>query len=221
LQEVDELAEDQRLVAVGDEFAGEFGKGLHLGAGDAEFRAAQARVAGGAAQARQLREDVEAGLRFGRTLERGVDLARGLAAQGFVMRGFGASGATVRISSVRGGSSCSTSDLVRRRTKGPIRRLRTCCASRSRLRSIGPGEALVEAVDGAEQAGVGKTHDRPEVGQAVFDRRAGQRQAKIGVEFEHRLRALGGGVLDRLRFVGDQGMPGAPAKRSCASCSSV
>jgi hypothetical protein len=55
----------------------------------------------------------------------------------------------------------------------------------------------------------------------VFHRRPGQCQAKVGGEFEHRLRALGGGVLDRLRFIGDERVPGAPAKRSCASCSSV
>ena len=59
-EEVDELAEHQRLVAVRRQLGGELGERLHLGADDAELGADEARIARRAAQPGELREDVEA-----------------------------------------------------------------------------------------------------------------------------------------------------------------
>jgi BMFP domain-containing protein YqiC len=209
-------------VAAGDQFAGQFGKGLHLGAGDAEFRAAQARVAGGATQTGELREDVETRLRLRRRVERRVDLVRRLAAQGFVVRGFGGFrgdgqdqfGARRQVLQHFGLGS--PQDEGADQTLEDVLRLAVAVALDR------AGEAFVEAVDAAEQPGVGKAHDRPEVGEAVFDRRSGHRQAEVGREVEDRLRALGRRVLDRLRFIGDDGVPAcarrnvpAPAAARC------
>jgi hypothetical protein len=208
LQEVDKLTEHQRLVAVGDQFAREIGKSLHLGAGDGELRAAQTRVASGAAQSRQLREDVEVRLRFRRTLQCGVDCARGFAAQGFIVRGFGS------FRRDRQDQFGARRQFLQHFSLGPSQYEGTDQAFEDVLRLAvaatldGPGEAFVEAIDGAQQARIGKAHDRPQVAKPVFHRRPGQRQTKIGGEFEHRLRALGGGVLDRLRFIDDEGVPG-------------
>ena len=118
-QEIDELAEHQRLVTVRDELGGEIGERLHLGADDAELGADEPRVAGRAAQPRELREDVEPRLarRFGR--QRAVGVADRLA--GATPRSAPPrppTGATATSSSVRGGSSCSTCGLVRRSTNG-------------------------------------------------------------------------------------------------------
>ena len=154
--------------------------------------------------------------------QRCAGLAQRLAAQRLVVRGFGVVGFDAA-GSVRCAAAVrrSTWALVRRSMKGAIRRRSRCCASRSRSRSIGRGEALVEARQGAEQAGVAEAHDRPQFGQAVFDRRAGEREAEVRVQLEHRLRALGGGVLDGLGLVGDHGVPVRPAKRSAPAAAGV
>ena len=71
------------------------------------------------------------------------------------------------------------------------------------------GEALVELAGRAEQAGVDHVHDGPQVGQAVFHRRARQGEAKARGDAGHRARALGGGVLEGLRLVHHQRAPWA------------
>ena len=72
------------------------------------------------------------------------------------------------------------------------------------------GEALDEVgelLGRPEQARIDEVEDRPQVAEAVLDRRAGQRDAGIGLERLDRLGLLGRRVLDRLRLVDDGQAP--------------
>ena len=53
----------------------------------------------------------------------------------------------------------------------------------------------------AEVAGLDEIHDAPQIEQPVFQRRAGERQAVLGLELLDRLRDLRAGILDELRLV--------------------
>ena len=53
----------------------------------------------------------------------------------------------------------------------------------------------------ADETGVGEVEDRPQVADAVLDRRAGQRQPCAGGDPAQRLRGFARRVLDRLRLV--------------------
>ena len=53
----------------------------------------------------------------------------------------------------------------------------------------------------AEIAGLDEIHDAPQIQQPVFQRRAGERQAVLGLELLDRLRDLRAGILDELRLV--------------------
>ena len=64
-----------------------------------------------------------------------------------------------------------------------------------------------ERLAGAEQAGVDEVEDRPEIAEAVLDRRAGERDARPRVDLLGGARLLGAGVLDRLRLVEDGESP--------------
>ena len=64
-------------------------------------------------------------------------------------------------------------------------------------RLVGLGELLLVA----EVAGLDEIDDAPQVEQAVLQRRAGQRQAVLGLQLLDRLRHLRAGVLDELRLV--------------------
>ena len=55
--------------------------------------------------------------------------------------------------------------------------------------------------------GVDGVEDRPQVGQPVLDRRAGEGELLAGGQGAHGLGRVGGGVLDQLRLVGDDGRP--------------
>ena len=53
----------------------------------------------------------------------------------------------------------------------------------------------------AEVAGLDEIHDAPQIEQPVFQRRAGERQAVLGLQLLDRLRDLRAGILDELRLV--------------------
>ena len=53
----------------------------------------------------------------------------------------------------------------------------------------------------AEVTGLDEIHDAPQIEQPVFQRRAGQRQAVLGLQLLDRLGDLRAGVLDELRLV--------------------
>ena len=53
----------------------------------------------------------------------------------------------------------------------------------------------------AEITGLDEINDAPQIEQPIFQRRAGQRKAMLGLQLLHRLRDLRAGVLDELRFV--------------------
>ena len=61
----------------------------------------------------------------------------------------------------------------------------------------------------ADEAGVGEVEDRPQVAEAVLDRRAGEREAAAGRDAAQLLRGLVGRVLDGLRLVEDDAVPRA------------
>ena len=72
----------------------------------------------------------------------------------------------------------------------------------------GQPEVLAECLARLQVTGVEEMHDRPQLRQAVFHRRAGQGQAKIGRKLAHRLRLLGRWVLDVLGLIQDHAQPG-------------
>ena len=86
-----------------------------------------------------------------------------------------------------------------------------------RVRVLRPvGEALDEGrelLGRAQQAGIDEVEDRPQVAEPVLDRRAGERDARVGLERLDGLGLLGRRILDRLGLVED-GQP--PARRSRA-----
>ena len=67
-------------------------------------------------------------------------------------------------------------------------------------RLVGLGEMLLVA----EVAGLDEIHDAPQIEQAVLQRRAGERQAVLGLQLLDRLGDLRAGVLDELRLVQDR-----------------
>jgi len=76
----------------------------------------------------------------------------------------------------------------------------------------GGGIALAELPAAAQQARVEQVHDRPQVGEPVFHRGAGERQLEARRQRGHGLDAFGGGVFQRLRFVQHQRGPFACGK---------
>ena len=55
----------------------------------------------------------------------------------------------------------------------------------------------------AQESGVGKVEDRPQVGKTVLHRRAGERDARLRVQLLHLARLLRTRILDRLGFIED------------------
>ena len=53
----------------------------------------------------------------------------------------------------------------------------------------------------SQQSRIDEVEDRPQVAEPILDRRAGQRNARFGLELLDRFGLLGGRVLDGLRFV--------------------
>ena len=70
------------------------------------------------------------------------------------------------------------------------------------------GVALLERRCRSEQPGIGELEDGPQVGEAVFHRRSGDGNPSARRDRADRGGLLGGGVLDRLRFVDDDAPPG-------------
>ncbi len=66
-----------------------------------------------------------------------------------------------------------------------------------RARLVGLGKLVLVA----EVAGLDEIHDAPQIQQAVFQRRAGERQPVLGLHLLDRARNLRAGILDELRLV--------------------
>ncbi len=75
--------------------------------------------------------------------------------------------------------------------------------------AVGRGRAELgdELRPRAQQAGVGPVQDRPEIAEAVLDRRAGERQAGAGLQATQLLGGLRRGILDGLGLVDDDLAP--------------
>ena len=63
------------------------------------------------------------------------------------------------------------------------------------------GKAQIELIKATQQARVDKAEQVPQLAQMVFQWRTGGHHAEIPFQCHHRLRALGGAILDGLRFV--------------------
>ena len=102
---------------------------------------------------------------------------------------------------MRSGSSAATSGslLVRRNTRIPL-------SARSAASPLA-GELGDERRPGADEAGVGEVEDRPQVAEAVLDRRAGEGEPGAGRDAAQLLAGLVGRVLDGLRLVEDDPVP--------------
>ena len=84
---------------------------------------------------------------------------------------------------------------------------------RSQRRLAVAGELRHELRAGADEPGVAEVEDRPQVAEAVLDRRAGERELAVGRDASQLLAGLVGRVLDRLRLVEDQPLPRQLGKR--------
>ena len=73
--------------------------------------------------------------------------------------------------------------------------------------AVGVGIALGEVATGAEEVGVEEVEDGPEVVEAVLDGGAGEGEAVRGGERAGGLGLAGGGVLDELGFIENEGLP--------------
>jgi len=115
---------------------------------------------------------------------------------------------------VRGGRSRATLGLhpAQHERPDPLAeaRRRRPIALRDRL-----APALLKVGAAAEQAGVGEVELAPQLVEPVLDRRARQRQLPPGLEPVRGARDLAVGVLDRLRFVEDHGVPCDPGQDIC------
>ena len=98
--------------------------------------------------------------------------------------------------------SLATSFLVRRRMKGWMIARRRAAALESPW-SIGRAKCSSNC-ERAEQPGADEVEDRPDLAEAILDRRAGQREAALGAELARRPRRRAQRVLDVLRLVEDR-----------------
>ena len=107
---------------------------------------------------------------------------------------------------MRSGRSFATCFFRRRNSKGRSladrrrRAIRWAGLGILAARLVGLGKLLLVA----EVTGLNEIGDAPQIEQAVLQRRAGERQAMIGLHLLDRLRHLRAGVLDELRLVENQ-----------------
>ena len=66
-------------------------------------------------------------------------------------------------------------------------------------------ETFAELLFAAQQTGVQYAEQTPEFAEMIFQRRAGGGDAEIGLQATHRLRTLGGRILDGLGFIEHEG----------------
>ena len=79
--------------------------------------------------------------------------------------------------------------------------------------SPSPDSWAMNGGPGADEARVGEVEDRPQVAEAVLDRRAGERQPGAGRDAAQLLGGLAGRVLDGLRLVEHDAVPRALGQR--------
>ena len=186
LQHLDELAEDQHAVAAGRRPRCTISRSaLSLPlvvARTRPRRLEQARVAGHLTQARERREDLDLAFAtpcFSTSLMHLVaHLRAGSACRACCCSS--AIGTTISCS-IFSGRSCATSALVRRRMNGWMV-ARSAARSRCRRARSAARSALRTSSSVAEQARRHEVEDRPDLAQAVLDRRAGQREAALALE---------------------------------------
>ena len=212
---VDELAEHQHLVAVFQQARQQLGKRRQLAAGQAQFRRHQLRVAAGAAQLHDLGQDLDGFFRRRPFHHR--QLFQRFAAQRLVQRGF-----------LRRQLHFQHDLRARRQFRQHLRlgaaQDEGCDQAPQPQTGAGggalvlvffdrAGKAQVELVQRAQQTGVDEAEQIPQFAEVVFQRRAAGHHAKVALQRHHRLRALGGAILDRLRFVEHDGMPAHAGKQ--------
>ena len=216
-QVVDELAEHEHLVAVFEQAIEQVREHGQLAALEAQFGRHQGRVAAGAAQPHHFGQDLDRLLALGR-FQRGELLER-LAPQRLVqrrlfLRQFDRQhdlGARWQFGQYLGLGAAQDEGLDKAPQPG----------ARTDLRALvlgpfdRPGKAQVELVAGAQQAGIDEAEQVPQLAQVVFQRRAGGHHAEVALQGHHGLRALGGRVLDRLRFVEHDVVPADLGKHRC------
>ena len=111
---------------------------------------------------------------------------------------------------MRSGKSLATCFFKRRSSSGRNladnrrRAMRWADSALSPPRLVGVQELFLRA----EIAGLDEIHDAPQIEQAVFQRRAGERDLVFALQLLDRLRDLRAGVLDELRLVQDHGAEG-------------
>ncbi len=214
LQHLHELAENQNLLAVGNQRVEQFKERLGLAAGG--VAADQRRMAADLAQPRERGQNVHLALvdallldhlhhliaaaaQFGQVefallvAERAVEPL--LDAVGQILRDVFFQAAQQQRAQLR--RKPFARDALDGLGFSPPRLFPRRVSHGLRTRLVSFRELLLVA----EIAGLDKIHDAPQIQQPVFQRRAGERQLVLGLQLLHRLRDLRAGIFDELRLV--------------------
>ena len=202
-QVVNELAEHQRLVAVLQQFFDYFGEGRQFAAGQPGAGHHQIGVTAKAPQPGDFRQHLQG---FVLPL-RGVDQRlQGLLAQCLVVvRLFGRQRHLVGNLGARRqliehlAFQPAQNKRLDQRLQGFTGRLLAAFDRRA--------EAFGEALLTAEQTGIDKAKQVPQLAEVILQRRAGGDQFEVRLQAHRRLRAFAVGVLDRLRLVQHHAAP--------------
>jgi len=203
LQQLDELAEDEHLMAFVAEFLDLLEQGVELGAGEFAVGLVDERgVAANLAEAEEAGENVET---------YGVECAVGLEAEEH-----GAGALELGIVEFALAAFEFDHDFIfgaRRQIGGDLAfRAAEHEVTRTATEAFGGGGIFVgmESAErglGAEEAGLGEGENAPEIEEAVLDGRAGEREAVGGGESARVDGGLAGGIFNVLRFVEDDDVP--------------
>ena len=202
LEHLDELREDEHLVPGGVERLEQLEERRGLARAEALLAAGERGMAANLAQAGERGEDVHARL-AGRRVERGKRLA---AALQFREVELALALGELAIDALLDAVGQILRDLLFQAAQHD----RPHAAGEQRARGLrGAAIVLLEEFAAVGQvAGMDEFHDAPEIEQAVFQRRAGERELVLGLQRLGRARDHRLGVLDVLRLVENDGAEG-------------
>ena len=202
LEHLHKLAEDEHLLALGQQRFEQFEQ--RLGLAGSGVVADQLRMAANLAQARERGQHMNLALVeafFGDGLH---DLFAAAAQFGQIK--FPLLFAQFAIAPLLDAVRQIFGDVLLQAAQHERTQLGGKAAARDALRDLGVFAAAarrsrVKCSCVAEITRLDEIHDAPQIEQPIFQRRAGQRQALLGLQLLDRLRDLRAGVFDELRFV--------------------
>ncbi|OPY16926.1 MAG: hypothetical protein A4E69_00099 [Syntrophus sp. PtaB.Bin138] len=204
-QVADELAENQRLVGIFQQFLHHFPEQGQLGAGQVAFRQNQSGVAAGLPQPHDLRQDFQVLLSRGAlVLLQGF---HGLSPQGLVERCFFRRHLHLESHLGPGRQLIKNLGFDAPQEKRGNQLLQPLPGFPVAVLLNGDGIALVKLPAGAKQSGIDEVEKGIELTQVIFNGGAGGDQTEIALEGQGGLSPLGLEILDGLGLIEDDGAP--------------